>query len=243
MHNQTLIFDADDTLWENNVIFERVVDDFIGWLAHPTLDPVAIRAILAEIEEANIVSHGYGSRVFLRSLADCFARLAERPADAAERARLDEFAAAFSYQEVELIPDVARILSDLGRRHDLYLMTKGERVEQQRKIDASGLAHHFRGIHIVPEKVPGTYRRIAAERGFDPDRTWMIGNSPKSDIIAARDAGLRAVLIPSPYTWAHEQAELDESDPRILRIAAFADLANHFLSITGCGASPRAPLS
>lgn len=226
---QTLIFDADDTLWENNVIFERVVDDFIAWLAHPTLDQTAIRTILAEIEEANIVSHGYGSQVFLRSLADCFTRLTERPVGAAEKQRLDQFAAAFSYREVELLPDVARILDDLGRRHELYLMTKGERDEQQRKIDASGLAHHFRGIDIVPEKVPETYRRIAAERGFDPNRTWMIGNSPKSDIIAARDAGLRAVLIPSPYTWVHEHAELDESDPRILRVAAFADLTNHFL--------------
>jgi len=225
---QTLIFDADDTLWENNIIFERVIDDFIGWLAHPTLDRAAIRALLAEIEDANVVTHGYGSRVFLRSLAECFTRLAQRPVGAAEQARFDEFAAAFSYRKVELIPDVADVLGELGRRHDLYLMTKGEPDEQQRKIDASGLAHHFRGIDIVPQKEPETYRRIVAGRGFDPGRTWMIGNSPKSDVIAARDAGLRAVLIPHPFTWAHEHAELDESDPRVLRVETFADLASVF---------------
>src|SRR5881409_2745619 len=89
---QILIFDADDTLWENNIIFERVIDDFVHWLRHPSREPAAIRAMLAEIEEANIVAHGYGSKVFLRSLADCFTHLMQRPVGAAEQARFDEFA-------------------------------------------------------------------------------------------------------------------------------------------------------
>ena len=225
---QTLIFDADDTLWENNVIFERVVDDFVGWLAHPTLEATAIRRLLAEIEEANIVAHGYGSQVFLRSLADCFTRLTERPVGPAEQVRFDAFADAFGHHRVELIRDVAEVLDDLATRHDLYLVTKGRPEEQQRKIDVSGLAHHFRGIDIVPVKEPATYRRIVAERGFDPEVTWMIGNSPKSDIVAARAAGLRAVFVPHPNTWAHEHAELAEDDPHLLRVEAFGDLAKHF---------------
>src|SRR3954464_3009095 len=98
---QNLIFDADDTLWENNVIFERVVDDFIDWLAHPTQDAAAIRQILAEIEEANIVAHGYGSQVFLRSLKECFTHLTERPVSAVEQARFDDFAEAFAANKVE----------------------------------------------------------------------------------------------------------------------------------------------
>jgi putative hydrolase of the HAD superfamily len=225
---QTLIFDADDTLWENNVIFERVVDDFVDWIAHPTLEPGAIRAMLAEIEEANIVAHGYGSRVFLRSLRDCFLRLTQRPLGAAERARFDEFADAFSHNKVELIGDVAGVLDDLAARHDLYLMTKGKPDEQRRKIEASGLDHHFRGIDIVPVKEPATYRRIVAARGFDPGVTWMVGNSPRSDIIAAREAGLRAVFIPHPATWAHEHAELDPHDDGILEVASFAELRRYF---------------
>lgn len=168
---QALIFDADDTLWENNVIFERVVDDFIEWLAHPTLDGPTIRELLAEIEEANIVAHGYGSQVFLRSLADCFTHLMERPIGPAERERFAAFADAFGSGRVELIRDVARVLADLGTRHDLYLMTKGTPEEQQRKIDVSGLAGHFRAVDIVPVKDPATYRRIVAERGLDAGRT------------------------------------------------------------------------
>lgn len=224
---QTLIFDADDTLWENNVIFERVVDDFVAWLAHPALDPAAIRTVLAEIEEANILSHGYGSQVFLRSLAECFQRLTRRPVGSAEQARFAAFAAAFG-QQVELIADVARVLDELATRHELYLMTKGSPDEQQRKIEASGLDHHFRGVEIVPVKEPETYRRLVADHGFDPTVTWMIGNSPKSDIVAARAAGLRAVFVPHPYTWAHEHADLDPADRGILRLTTFRELTRHF---------------
>ena len=81
---QHLIFDADDTLWENNVLFERTIDDFIEWIDHPTLDPEAVRHLLLDIERANAAAHGYGSKVFLRSLHDCFERLAERPATDAD---------------------------------------------------------------------------------------------------------------------------------------------------------------
>jgi putative hydrolase of the HAD superfamily len=225
---QTLIFDADDTLWENNVIFERVVDDFIEWIAHPTLDRTAIRAILAEIEEANIVAHGYGSKVFLRSLADCFVHLMERPIGAAEEAQMAEFTAAFTSGQVELIPAVTDVLDELSQRHELYLMTKGVPDEQQRKIDASGLAKHFSDVEIVPTKDPQTYERFVRERELDAGRTWMIGNSPKSDIIAARAAGLRAVFIPNANTWAHENAELDPTDDGILRLDVFAELTDHF---------------
>jgi putative hydrolase of the HAD superfamily len=225
---QTLIFDADDTLWENNVIFERVVDDFIEWIAHPTLDPVAIRTILAEIEEANIVAHGYGSKVFLRSLADCFTHLTQRPLGAAERARMAEFTEAFTSGHVELIPAVTDVLDELRERHDLYLMTKGVPDEQQRKIDASGLAKHFSGVDIVPTKEPDTYRAVVVNRGLVQERSWMIGNSPKSDIIAARAAGLRAVFIPNANTWAHEHADLDPDDKGILQLQTFDELTLHF---------------
>jgi putative hydrolase of the HAD superfamily len=225
---QLLIFDADDTLWENNVLFERVVDDFIAWVAHPSLDRGAVRTILAEIEEANIVAHGYGSKVFLRSLADCFTRLTDHPVTAADQARLDEFEAAFTSGRVELIPTVTDVLDELAGRHELFLMTKGAVDEQQRKIDASGLADRFAGIDIVPTKDAATYRRVVGERALDPDRTWMIGNSPRSDILAARAAGLRAVFIPNANTWAHENAALDPTDSGILHLGTFADLTAHF---------------
>lgn len=225
---QILIFDADDTLWENNVIFERVVDDFVDWLAHPSLEPADIRRILAEVEDANIVAHGYGSRVFLRSLAGCFTRLMERPLTADEEEQMAKFRSAFTGGRVELISEVTDVLDELRERHELYLMTKGMPDEQQHKIDASGLAGHFTAIDIVQAKDPQTYREVVGRRGLDAGRTWMIGNSPKSDIIAARAAGLRAVFIPNANTWAHEHADLDPDDANILHLEKFGDLRRHF---------------
>jgi putative hydrolase of the HAD superfamily len=225
---QTLIFDADDTLWENNILFERVIDDFTGWLAHPTLDPSEIRAIFDEIEAANTVAHGYGSTVFLGSLRDCFARLSERPADEAERRQIEELATALVSGDVELMPGVAATLAELGARHDLLLMTKGETLEQQRKIDVSGLGHHFGATHIVAEKDVGAYRRLIAAHDLDTRRSWMIGNSPKSDIIPARAAGLGAVYIPNDNTWVLEHAALDTADPGLVRISAFTELVTLF---------------
>jgi putative hydrolase of the HAD superfamily len=228
VQRQILVFDADDTLWENNVLFERVVHDYLEWLAHPTLDRAALREVLDDVERATIAVHGYGSASFLHSLHVCFERLSQRPATDVERAEITRLAAALVDHDVELMPGVADALAQLATRHDLLLLTKGQTAEQQRKIDASGLAQHFRSTHIVAEKVPATYRALVEEQRLAADVTWMIGNSPRSDILAARAAGLRAVFIPHPYTWSLEEQEIDPADRGVLHLARFPDLLNHF---------------
>jgi putative hydrolase of the HAD superfamily len=225
---QTLVFDADDTLWENNVLFERVVADYLDWLAHPTLDHQALRAVLDDVERANVGVHGYGSASFLRSLHDCFERLNERPVDPAEAHHITALAAALVDHEVELMPGVADTLAELGSRHDLLLLTKGQQDEQQRKIDASGLAPHFRGVHIVAEKRAPTYLELIRRHDLVAAHTWMIGNSPASDIRPAREVGMGAVFIPNAYTWSLEHDELDPQDGGILRLQRFTELLNHF---------------
>jgi putative hydrolase of the HAD superfamily len=225
---QVLIFDADDTLWENNVLFERALDDFVDWLVRPSLDRERIRTVFRELEAANLVAHGYGSKVFLGTLADSFEQLMHRPVNDAERRQLDELTAALREQRVELIPGVADTLAALGRRHRLQLLTKGERNEQQRKIDVSGLVRFFEAVDIVPEKDVEAYRRLAKEYGLPVDDTWMIGNSPKSDILPARAAGMNAVFIPNANTWVLEQTELDPSDTGVLELNSFAELTDHF---------------
>jgi putative hydrolase of the HAD superfamily len=225
---QSLIFDADDTLWENNVYFKRVVDDFIDWVAHPTLDRAEIRRILNDIEAANIGTHGYGSTAFLHNLAECLERLRRRPATAADRESIRELAVDLIEHRLQLMPGVEEVLTELGRRHALYLLTKGAPDEQQRKIDASGLAGHFSAIHVVAEKDPTTYVSLIRQQALAPDTTWMIGNSPKSDILASRAAGLNAVFIPHRHTWELEDSVLDPADERVLVLNAFPDLLRHF---------------
>jgi len=228
LRGQALIFDADDTLWENNVVFERVIDDYLDWLAHPTLNREQLRGVLDDIERANSAAHGYGTRIFLRSLHDCMERLFERPATERERREILELADALINHRTELIPGVAETLDELGGRHRLLLLTKGDTEEQERKIEASGLAGHFQGVHIVPEKHAGVYRRLVADHGWEPERAWMIGNSPKSDIRPAREAGMNAVFIPNDHTWALEEEELNPADERLLRLSRFSELLDHF---------------
>ncbi len=228
-HNrQVLVFDADDTLWENNVLFERVIEDFLDWLEHPTLDKLQLREVLNDIEAANSVTHGYGTKSLLRSLADCVERLRRRPATAQEHGEIQELATALIGHEVELIPGVAETLAALGDRHELLLLTKGDPEEQQRKIDASQLAHHFRAIGIVREKNDETYRRFIDTHALTPATSWMIGNSPKSDILPARQAGMNAVFIPNAHTWVLEHGELDPADEGVLHLRAFGELTEHF---------------
>ncbi|MER7850092.1 HAD family hydrolase [Kitasatospora sp. NPDC096077] len=226
--DQTLVFDADDTLWENNVLFERVIDGFLDWVAAPAGRDGA-RAVLDRIEAANAAALGYGSAVFRQSLADCLRQLnGDRTPTAAELDRIDALLTPLTRRgEVELIPGVADTLGALAARHRLLLLTKGDPDEQQAKVDASTIAHHFRSVHIVAEKSVDTYRRLTAELGLDPDRTWMIGNSPKSDIAPARLAGLRTVFIPHEHTWVLEHQELGP-DEATLQLAAFPELLRHF---------------
>ncbi|MFF4382410.1 HAD family hydrolase [Kitasatospora sp. NPDC001547] len=227
MHtDQILIFDADDTLWENNVLFERVIDGFLDWVAAPA-EHERTRALLDEIEAVNSATLGYGATVFRQSLTDCLQRLNGRTPTADELARIEALLTPLTSRNVELIAGVADTLATLADRHHLLLLTKGDQGEQQRKVTESTIDHHFRGVHIVAEKSVDTYRRLTADLGLDPDRTWMIGNSPKSDIAPARRAGLRTVFIPHQHTWVLEHAELGP-DEATLQLGTFPELLRHF---------------
>lgn len=227
-----LVFDADDTLWENNVRFVRALDEFIEFLAHPTLTGDDVRAEFLRVQRDNIASHGYGAGMFVRSMHDCFAALSGPAAPSSSvderRDRIELIGRRLTDGEMELIPGVERTLAELKQRHDLILLTKGSDQEQRPKVDRSGLSGYFRAAHIVAEKDVTTYQWLLAEHDLDADTTWMIGNSPKSDIAPARAAGLNAVFIPHPHTWELEHTEIDPTDDRIIQLAAFTELLSRF---------------
>ncbi len=226
-----LIFDADDTLWENNIHFERAIEDFLDFLDHSTLSRAEVRAVLDEIELANLGPGGYGSAAFTRSLRLCYEHLAERHIAEDDLRTVIDFGERILSQPIELIDGVAETLALLATRHDLTLMTKGHPEEQRLKIDRSGLGPFFRHAAVVPEKNESAYRDLAAELALDPGRSWMIGNSPKSDINPALAAGMSAVFIPHHATWRLEHQDLagDAGPGRLLVLDRFPDLARHFL--------------
>src|ERR1700722_3403713 len=225
---QHLIFDADDTLWENNVYFEQAFAEFCAYLNHSSLTPDEIRAILDEIEIENNRIHGYGALNFGRNLSQCYLRLAERAIDEHDLKRVSAFAHEILLQEVELMDGVAETLPFLAEKHELTMFTKGEPAEQNRKIDLSGLRPLFAHCQIVKEKNRDAYAELARVRGFDVERTWMIGNSPRSDINPALAAGLQAVFVPHARTWTLEREEIRDADGRLVVVNGFGDLLQLF---------------
>jgi putative hydrolase of the HAD superfamily len=225
---QNLIIDADDTLWENNIYFEQAFEEFVEYLNHSTLTPEEIRAVLDEIEIANNKLHGYGSTSFARNLRKCYQHLAEREVRPEDLDRIMSFGQRLLNHPMEVIEGVDATLKYLSGRHHLVLFTKGHREEQKLKLDRSGLRNYFKQTSIVKEKDAQAYRMLIAENRLDPDRTWMIGNSPKSDVNPALEAGLGAVFIPHPHTWTLERQEIRGHNGRFLVLNSFRELQHHF---------------
>jgi putative hydrolase of the HAD superfamily len=224
-----LLIDADDTLWENNIYFESAFDAFVDFLDHSALTAVQVRDILNEIELVNAKIHGYGARNFGRNLQEAYHHLAEREIQAEDLAHVMSLAERILEQPLELLEGVEETLVELASRHDLTLFTKGHPEEQKLKVDRSGLGAYFAHTAIVREKDTAAYRQIVEERKMPRENTWMIGNSPKSDINPALAAGLGAVLVPHPHTWVLEHQELRTPEgARFVEVEKFADLLRIF---------------
>ena len=228
MNPQHLIIDADDTLWENNIYFERAFDEFVDFLAHSSLSPRQVRDVLDEIEEANARIHGYGSLNFARNLCQCYEHLAERIVEPHDLTTVMSFAERILECPMELIEGVPETLDYLAQRHELTLFTKGHPDEQRLKVDRSELSRFFAHTAIVKEKDAAAYRQLVSERRMDPARTWMIGNSPKSDVNPALAAGLNAVFVPHAHTWVLEKQDIQPGLGELLVLERFQDLKNHF---------------
>jgi putative hydrolase of the HAD superfamily len=228
---QNLLIDADDTLWENNVYFERTIADFIERLNHQHMSPQEVRLFLNDVERETILERGYGSHSFAHSLVTCFERLARQPVTRELHEFIWGFAHRVSTAELEIIAGVPETLAHLNRRgHHLLVMTKGNITEQSGKVERSGLKDYFSAVEIVAEKSAPSYREIVAKYGFDRENTWMVGNSPKSDINPAMAAGINAVFVPHDMTWIleHETVNPAPEGVRLLQVESFAALREHF---------------
>lgn len=226
---QTLIFDADDTLWECNKYFEDVIHRFIDFLHAEHLGREEIRAVLDTFERTN----GYGARAFAKSLVETYRELAtdNNPGD---EAMIERLGLSILEERMEPISGVAETLAALKPRHTLILFTKGDEEEQQLKISRSALANEFAAHIICHDKTPATYRDIVESFGLEPAETWMIGNSLRSDIQPALEAGINAIYIPNPHTWHMEHLEFVHyvSWPgRYIQLERFADLTEFFTSV------------
>ena len=227
---QTLLIDADDTLWENNIYFERAIADFISFLNHREYSPAQVREVLNQVERESIISHGYGLHSFAHSLVQTFEQLAVEPITPALHETINGFAHTIAGHPVEILAGVPETLQYLSQRHRLILMTKGAIAEQTGKVERSGLKDYFAAVEIVSEKNVSSYQTVISKYELPFDVTWMIGNSPKSDINPALAAGLNAVFVPHGSTWILEHEEVASAEPprQLLVVEKFSELQSHF---------------
>lgn len=229
---QHLIFDADDTLWENNRYFETAFNDFVTFLNHEHLSHQEIRDVLDAFQRDNRHHLGYGSRSFATSLRHTFQQVMHVEANDPVLDEAQHFGLRILELEMEPIPGVEETLTLLRPHHDLILLTKGDPEEQRAKIDRSGITHFFDDTIVVTEKTAATYHETVAAKHLTPSDTWMIGNSPRSDINPALDAGINAVFIPHEMTWHLEIEEISvlaEHRPgQLLQLDSFRELLGHF---------------
>ena len=230
MPSQTLLIDADDTLWENNVYFERAIARFISFLNHHEFSPDQVREVLNDVERECVVKHGYGQHSFSHALVDTFERLSVNPVTPELHAQVVSFARMVLDHPIEFLPEVPETLEYLSARHRLLLVTKGAQEEQSGKIERSGLRKYFAEAEILPEKNAEAYLDLVNKHGLTRASTWMIGNSPRSDINPALAAGLHAIFVPHGDTWILEHEEVNAATPpqQLLIVGRFSELREHF---------------
>ena len=227
---QTLLIDADDTLWENNIYFERAIAAFISYLDHKEYTREQVRAKLNEVERENVRRHGYGLTSFRRALVTCFERLTTGPMTPEKHERIMSFAQSIADQEIELLEGVAETLPVLASRHKLILMTKGNEEEQADKLARSGVAQHFSGVEVPREKDPDAYREVCAK--YSAAAAHDVDDRQQPAVGYQSGAGVRAACGVHPPS-AHLGLEHEALDPapegqRLLEVARFGELGRWF---------------
>jgi putative hydrolase of the HAD superfamily len=232
--NVTLLIDADDTLWENNVHFEKATDGFLDLVEERGGERGGARALLSDIERRNVPRHGYGTRGFTRSMMDCLEEITGKPTSPSDRERILALGHRVRNMPIEYLPGVEETLRVLREQHRLILFTKGDYGEQRDKVERSGVVTYFHHVEITGEKTTDDYHRLVTQYRLSLEESWMVGNSPRSDVNPALEAGLGAVYIPHPRTWSLEHEEVRPREGARLRILSrFSELLDLFPVLRG----------
>ena len=222
-------FDADDTLWQNESFFRLTEARFAELLAdHAEGDH--LKARLLEAEKKNIGHYGFGIKGFMLSMIETAVEVTEGRVDGRVIGQILEMGQEMLRHPIELLPHVEETLGALSERFPLVLITKGDLLHQEQKLAASGLGEMFAGVEIVSEKVPGVYTRAFAGHG-GAEQAMMVGNSMKSDVVPALEAGAWAVYVPQGLTWELEHAETPEAHPRYREMPHLGALPSHVAAV------------
>ncbi len=226
----TVGLDADDTLWHNETIFRLSQKRFSELLADHAEEPVMMER-LAAVERRNLRLYGYGVKGFTLSMLETAMELCDGSAPPHIVREILAAGREMLVHPVETLPGVDETLAELAGNYRLVLVTKGDLMDQERKLAASGLGELFAAVEIVSEKDRSTYDRVFARHGSGAAEAVMAGNSMKSDVLPAIEAGAWAAHIPYHITWAHELADAPEGNPRYVSLSRIAELPDWIAAI------------
>lgn len=218
-----ICLDADDTLWGHESYFQDAARRYHALLAD-FIDPAQSEARLNEAEGRNLHIYGYGVKGFTLSMLETALEIAGDALPAGTTREILAIGRDLMRHPIAPLAGVAETLPALRQRGRLVLVTKGDLFHQESKLAASGLGEHFEGVEIVSDKTAGVYARVFARYGAAPERALMVGNSLRSDVLPALEAGAWAVHIPNEFEWAHERAQAPEGERRFATLGAFAEL-------------------
>jgi len=231
-HLETIAFDADDTLWQNER-FYRLTQDRFAELLVDHADPALLASRLLAAEKRNLGRYGFGIKGFMLSMIETAVEVTDRRVTGDEIAEILAIGQDMLRHPVELLPHARETIETLAHDHRILLVTKGDLLDQERKLAQSGLGELFDGVEIVSDKRPETYSAILGRHGADPARSAMVGNSMKSDVLPMIAAGGWGIFVPHDMTWEVESAEAPQGHPRFRELRDLGALPGLIAALPG----------
>ena len=216
-------FDADDTLWVNEPYYREAEDEFVRLISSYGING-NIAGSLFDTEISNLRLYGYGIKAFMLSLVECAIQLTDGGVTSADIGRIIGIGKSMLERPIELLDDVKLVLTELSPRYKLIVATKGDLLDQERKMRRSGIADYFHHIEVMSDKMESQYVQLLKHLEIPPSQFLMIGNSLKSDIIPPLDLGAWGIHVPYHTTWAHEEVDKEPESPRYFQVEHLRDI-------------------
>lgn len=225
-HIKVIAFDADDTLWDNEIYFQRIEKKFFELLEEYLPQHSTARELL-QTEIKNVPLYGYGIKAFMLSMIETAIRVSEKTIDVSAIEKIIAFGHELLDKPIQKIEGVEGVLSELKSKFRLVVATKGDLLDQERKLKKSGLEHYFHHTEIMSEKGEADYKKLIRHLDITPSEFLMVGNSLKSDVLPVLAIGGYAFHIPYHVTWGHERVEKHVEHENFKELASISEILNH----------------
>jgi len=220
---KVIAFDADDTLWVNEPYFRKAEADFCK-LLKDFMPEDTCNKFLFEIEMQNLPTYGYGIKPFALSLIEAAIKISENKIPIETISKLIDIAKEMLNMSIELIDGIEETLENLSKKYRLVMATKGDLLDQERKLIKSGLEKYFHHIEVMSDKQPRHYLKLIKNLDIQPEQLLMVGNSLKSDILPVLEIGASAIYIPFHTTWEHEKVTGEVKHDNFIELTEASEL-------------------